>query len=115
MDHRKYLRVRGEEDGDVFPFTVSLEIPPRARRRGRRTPMTKTIEGNTSACAEKRSFVGRILGCPGKYLRVRGEELSKQFSPIFTVEIPPRARRRGRWQESEAVQEGNTSACAEKS
>ena len=51
---RKYLRVCGEEPPSRAVYGVSLEIPPRVRRReiwqGQRVPK----HGNTSACAEKR-------------------------------------------------------------
>ena len=72
--NRKYLRMRGEEDSLLLSFSENGEIPPHARRRGRRFVLPLCGAGNTSACAEKR-FPCAILLCGfGKYLRMRGEE-----------------------------------------
>ena len=72
---RKYLRVRGEETYDPDSQSWRMEIPPRARRRARSDPHTLMAEGNTSACAEKRTPNRRRLPVAWKYLRVRGEEI----------------------------------------
>ena len=110
----KYLRVRGEE-GLVAPETRrAKEIPPRARRRVLGDVAPCFNPGNTSACAEKRSLDGLGLVEHGKYLRVRGEEKSRLRKPHGKLEIPPRARRRGPKGDTGSVENGNTSACAEK-
>ena len=50
---RKYLRVCGEEKLPVSLSQISLEIPPRVRRRGCCLLACGISVGNTSACAEK--------------------------------------------------------------
>ena len=70
----KYLRVRGEEPRRYPIEFAPREIPPRARRRDVSSLSALYTPGNTSACAEKSDLRGRVIGRPGKYLRVRGEE-----------------------------------------
>ena len=111
----RYLRVRGEERGRPPSACSTTEIPPRARRRDHRRHRTPARVGNTSACAEKRGRGGGRHGLPRKYLRVRGEELVRAKERAQTVEIPPRARRRDDRLVPGGFQNGNTSACAEKS
>ncbi len=113
--NRKYLRMRGEEDSLLLSFSENGEIPPHARRRGRRFVLPLCGAGNTSACAEKR-FPCAILLCGfGKYLRMRGEEYSWAHLNGLTEEIPPHARRRAAQVGGVKSVGGNTSACAEKS
>src|SRR5699024_7093055 len=50
----KYLRVCGEEGGSYLAQGRFLEIPPRVRRRGAIPEPLPPLQGNTSACAEKR-------------------------------------------------------------
>ena len=91
----KYLRMRGEEFRRWWQQSFFVEIPPHARRRVCRVQVTPVVLGNTSACAEKRfeppdrSWLGR------KYLRMRGEEISRMKELPSPVDIPPHARRRG--------------------
>ena len=92
---RKYLRVRGEEPATTAGRRPAGEIPPRARRRDAVPAARVLLQGNTSACAEKRRLP-----------RSRGRRAS---------EIPPRARRRGLVMLPPRGRRGNTSACAEKS
>ena len=111
----KYLRVRGEETKPSCREPISSEIPPRARRRAFRAPGPVDGNGNTSACAEKRSHrVYPRLGIR-KYLRVRGEESPFAAVMAMVEEIPPRARRRVEFHGDAGCHHGNTSACAEKS
>ena len=78
---RKYLRVRGEERYSLQASPPVLEIPPRARRRDTAPSSERRAVGNTSACAEKRVGHGDPNAGCGKYLRVRGEELSNLLVP----------------------------------
>src|SRR5690606_7494895 len=48
------------------------------------------------------------------YLRVRGEESIGIEASVPNTEIPPRARRRERSRSARILNQGNTSACAEK-
>ena len=73
------------------------------------------LEGNTSACAEKRYCSKLDAFRPWKYLRVRGEEGVIEEDAQILQEIPPRARRRVLKRQVPIVSLGNTSACAEKS
>ena len=112
---RKYLRVRGEEMSEASTVLVSMEIPPRARRRGTRENIRHAGRGNTSACAEKSRCRNLSLRRRRKYLRVRGEEARACTAEFSRVEIPPRARRRAFFGSVCSDMKGNTSACAEKS
>ncbi len=91
---RKYLRVRGEELCVKYAEPRGEEIPPRARRRAVAQQVQASLEGNTSACAEKSPVWIRSFQATGKYLRVRGEEHFRDDMPVDKQEIPPRARRR---------------------
>ncbi|VFB06054.1 Uncharacterised protein [Corynebacterium striatum] len=111
----KYLRVRGEESIAPGEPDSHEEIPPRARRRAGLWVGAAHDFGNTSACAEKRA-ISMVPWCVArKYLRVRGEEIHHESKRGLKVEIPPRARRRGNVYMDAEEDEGNTSACAEKS
>ena len=107
--------MRGEEQEMGSIWTKIAEIPPHARRRGIRLLLAQRIPGNTSACAEKSGR--RRWRSPkfGKYLRMRGEERFEVDPSAQTVEIPPHARRRECERQPATINEGNTSACAEKS
>ena len=107
--------MRGEEQYVDSGDTQSSEIPPRARRRVTMAQKKNTDQGNTSACAEKRTWKPYTRHGTRKYLRVRGEEASFLRTRALLVEIPPRARRRGAAARLCVMATGNTSACAEKS
>ena len=92
-----------------------MEIPPRARRRVVLLGLYSCGVGNTSACAEKSFTLALALALERKYLRVRGEEYFFGSSIRTGPEIPPRARRRERSKHKINADDGNTSACAEKS
>ena len=106
--------MRGEEYPDPRPRRCEWEIPPRARRRDSREIRIQELDGNTSACAEKRAVDDLTINYPRKYLRVRGEETFPAMSTGSSREIPPRARRRAFGDVGQSVIPGNTSACAEK-
>ena len=74
--------------------TLGTEIRPRARRRVRSTVARVAFIGNTSACAEKSTQLACRIQSVGKYLRVRGEEVTRRRTTRVSLEIPPRARRR---------------------
>ncbi|VFB06055.1 Uncharacterised protein [Corynebacterium striatum] len=112
---RKYLRVRGEERAGLSQLADALEIPPRARRRACLVPIHPPHTGNTSACAEKSMPLAGLIAHPRKYLRVRGEEPTFWMVVFRMQEIPPRARRRVNNHIIGVSEQGNTSACAEKS
>ena len=110
----KYLRVCGEEAHIAPAGSYRVEIPPRVRRRACGIELGFWPGGNTSACAEKR---GRRIPpgrAPGKYLRVCGEEMGGRLGGALKKEIPPRVRRRVADIQQGSVEDGNTSACAEK-
>ena len=111
---RKYLRVRGEERPLANSGQSQGEIPPRARRRVSHAAFLEGISGNTSACAEKSLPENGRPKASRKYLRVRGEEISRQAIETLTKEIPPRARRRDCNSPQCGSEFRNTSACAEK-
>ncbi len=90
----KYLRVRGEEYKLFSDAAAKKEIPPRARRRELAPRASVGVDGNTSACAEKRELALQKKLRSGKYLRVRGEERPSTRRFATRMEIPPRARRR---------------------
>ena len=75
-DFGNYLRMRGEEGGEVGSRAVTEELPPHARRREGQEKPLPGFTGITSACAEKRWLP--FFGAYGKrnYLRMRGEERS---------------------------------------
>ena len=106
--------MRGEESPRLTAPAVEKEIPPHARRRERWTGSPAGDRGNTSACAEKRAEPMDEVKLTGKYLRMRGEELTSRRLPCALTEIPPHARRRGGRALESLLQAGNTSACAEK-
>ena len=107
--------MRGEETHARSALSGEVEIPPRARRRGRPRNSLWGVTGNTSACAEKSSTNAPKPSQPSKYLRVRGEEGQGGCLWGGLLEIPPRARRRGWHAPPVHFGHGNTSACAEKS
>ena len=106
--------MRGEETHARSALSGEVEIPPRARRRGRPRNSLWGVTGNTSACAEKSSTNAPKPSQPSKYLRVRGEEGQGGCLWGGLLEIPPRARRRGWHAPPVHFGHGNTSACAEK-
>ena len=106
--------MRGEEQKTRSFGFFFWEIPPHARRRVASLDCACGREGNTSACAEKRAEPMDEVKLTGKYLRMRGEELTSRRLPCALTEIPPHARRRGGRALESLLQAGNTSACAEK-
>ena len=104
----------GEEIPTSSVMTVTLEIPPRVRRRVCLEGRGDCFYGNTSACAEKRPRLDTLRRLLGKYLRVCGEEDVTAVDSPPVVEIPPRVRRRGLLDQLAECHHGNTSACAEK-
>ena len=94
---------------------VRPEIPPRVRRRVIFVQGGGVAIGNTSACAEKRLTAADRTADYGKYLRVCGEEFTLSEPRLQEMEIPPRVRRREMHNFFQLVDDGNTSACAEKS
>ena len=90
---RNYLRVRGEYRSCLVASSITLELPPRARRI--RPPSTGAAIplGTTSACAENTGATAPV-GAP-------------------TEELPPRARRIPSYHLGCPRCCGTTSACAE--
>ena len=108
-----YLRVRGEYIL-LFDNTIpAVELPPRARRILDPTDQYFDIRGTTSACAENTPMDRRSVNFPGNYLRVRGEYGSLVSSVIYSMELPPRARRIPLICSGVSFLLGTTSACAE--
>ena len=105
----------GEERSTGRRSSSVMEIPPRVRRRGSCPQGARNIQGNTSACAEKRPWPQCSRTGPRKYLRVCGEELRPSSFAAVAMEIPPRVRRRAAEPCGNLCDSGNTSACAEKS
>ena len=68
-----YLRVRGEYHTHSNPPSVSVELPPRARRIPFNIEAGHVPQGTTSACAENTEAAGFEWGKRWNYLRVRGE------------------------------------------
>ena len=73
--------MRGEEAGLMIGGGANVELPPHARRRATGVIQAQTVEGITSACAEK-SYPARCRGWRQRnYLRMRGEELLLEVAP----------------------------------
>ena len=90
-----------------------LELPPRARRIPRISPLGRCSMGTTSACAENTPMCHPKDLPAGNYLRVRGEYKTFTKKLSKNMELPPRARR---IQPTDCVcghMGGTTSACAE--
>ena len=68
-----YLRVRGEYCSPVVDDTLTMELPPRARRILPSLGKLFIGAGTTSACAENTHQYGCLVGHAMNYLRVRGE------------------------------------------
>ena len=90
-----------------------LELPPRARRIRLSAIAISSGLGTTSACAENTAINGDYGGKLGNYLRVRGEYFSTCASKMFSMELPPRARRIPHQIDKNTLCLGTTSACAE--
>ena len=90
---RNYLRVRGEYEPPHLIGGGILELPPRARRIPRISPLGRCSMGTTSACAEN---TARSNNCSSS-----------------SAELPPRARRIRLGQDQGYRRNGTTSACAE--
>ena len=88
-----YLRVRGEYATDRISYSLSAELPPRARRIRPTRGGLNTITGTTSACAENTGNRFHVSVVAWNYLRVRGEYLMFGNAATLTNELPPRARR----------------------
>ena len=110
-----YLRMRGEETPRPPRLCRLSELPPHARRRGTNRHHRDFKQGITSACAEKRAMITPPRCRGWNYLRMRGEESLSGSSPCAPRELPPHARRRGPVVATARLDEGITSACAEKS
>ncbi|VEI98264.1 Uncharacterised protein [Corynebacterium matruchotii] len=89
------------------------ELPPRARRiLGSSNPTTRVL-GTTSACAENTTSDKATSKAIRNYLRVRGEYSWLFSTSMLKMELPPRARRILIANETQLVDDGTTSACAE--
>ena len=108
-----YLRVRGEYRTNNITVTLSMELPPRARRIPPRCDKNLIKMGTTSACAENTGVLGSLGAVTGNYLRVRGEYPYGTRFPPLAWELPPRARRILCVVGFTWVLGGTTSACAE--
>ena len=105
--------MRGEyADDALVPASVS-ELPPRARRIRGCWVWLSVRMGTTSACAENTPLLVCARYPPGNYLRVRGEYVSNHASVMLNTELPPRARRIRKFEQSAEKSHGTTSACAE--
>ena len=69
----KHLRVRGENSMIKNVCGLSLETPPRTRRKPTTVPIGSMFSGNTSAYAEKTERKKEGIRKTWKHLRVRGE------------------------------------------
>ena len=107
--------MRGEELPYAAHTTARRELPPHARRRVLAAWGFAFPQGITSACAEKRVSASKVPAILGNYLRMRGEEWSQSTTPRHQLELPPHARRRGLECCEHVIDDGITSACAEKS
>ena len=108
-----YLRVRGEYTNLLVSTVHPLELPPRARRilflfRG-----VFSVPRTTSACAENTPGLRNDSAHPWNYLRVRGEYSDDDSIMLSRPELPPRARRIRKMQQTLRHFPGTTSACAE--
>ena len=110
---RNYLRVRGEYPLDAQLSTSSWELPPRARRIRGDDAGVDHFTGTTSACAENTARPRCETDNNWNYLRVRGEYTPHRGIPIFSMELPPRARRIPVHPVFSRLGIGTTSACAE--
>ena len=113
VEHRNYLRVRGEYTGVSAWRSRKMELPPRARRIPQQRCYNAVIRGTTSACAENTTATLLQCGDTWNYLRVRGEYLLAEGRWGGCEELPPRARRIHGTTVRRAPNPGTTSACAE--
>ena len=88
-----YLRVRGEYTSGRVGRIPLRELPPRARRILKSGQLRPYNLGTTSACAENTMMLSCLVGGMWNYLRVRGEYAQNQHFCVFSMELPPRARR----------------------
>ena len=70
---RNYLRVRGKYCSPVVDDTLTMELPPRARKIPRHSKPRYCMWGTTSACAENTIIGDAGAGFNWNYLRVRGK------------------------------------------
>ena len=110
---RNYLRVRGEYTRIMLRASISMELPPRARRIHVDNQTVKKWHRTTSACAENTNFIKPAWDALGNYLRVRGEYLITLSHTHLIPELPPRARRILNGHSQSLYPRGTTSACAE--
>ncbi len=66
--------MRGEEHISGSGSHPHMELPPHARRRELVEGWCPVALGITSACAEKRQWLGELWSGARNYLRMRGEE-----------------------------------------
>ena len=108
-----YLRVRGEYVNPLVLASLTMELPPRARRIPGTGAAPPPSLGTTSACAENTGRVGGFVSAGRNYLRVRGEYTVGIAVVRVSEELPPRARRIRLVALKEGADYGTTSACAE--
>jgi len=113
INHRNYLRVRGEYSLSLGILSGFGELPPRARRILCKAWGVGTRPGTTSACAENTDTWRLLPIVRRNYLRVRGEYDAAGTGALYIPELPPRARRILYVVTSRAFPLGTTSACAE--
>ena len=113
LEHRNYLRVRGEYIQAFRHWCGDEELPPRARRIRGAPAADHCGEGTTSACAENTAHGSAATFATGNYLRVRGEYPRKYGLMRVMGELPPRARRIHPCVLDSSADGGTTSACAE--
>ncbi|AIT89770.1 Hypothetical protein Cul210932_1846 [Corynebacterium ulcerans] len=95
VDSRNYLRIRGEKKNTHIFSAFATELPPHTRRKVSLSPSLKTLNGTTSAYAEKsRDRISNLI-------------------PI--LELPPHTRRKASVPAYRTNENGTTSAYAEKS
>ena len=85
--------MRGEYIMAFSQGEFAKELPPRARRIRGDGFVHGYLQGTTSACAENTQRFYLVISAHGNYLRVRGEYVDGEESPLGRTELPPRARR----------------------
>ena len=105
--------MRGEYHTHSTPPSVSVELPPHARRIPHPFDTALRERGTTSACAENTAIMLRHVMQLWNYLRMRGEYIDMDLFRTRVQELPPHARRIRPRRPCCPHPAGTTSACAE--
>ncbi len=109
-----YLRSRGENSDGTLDTPADTGLPPLARREQRLTERQRLGHRSTSARAERTRTCAAAPRRLSVYLRSRGENASPHSAQASSIGLPPLARREQVPRVAVRLEEGSTSARAER-